>query len=112
MMPTESQPPGSLPRVVMPPISEVWKQRFAAKARKGQGTPCPVCGSLTSFVIDSRIKKLAGCVRRRRLCECGNRYTTLESVVEPKCANPPSAQECQGALDVVRELINKHLGEA
>jgi len=40
---------------------------------------CPKCNKATS-VIDSR-KKEAG-VRRRRVCECGERFTTNEVIVE------------------------------
>jgi hypothetical protein len=40
---------------------------------------CPKCSKATS-VIDSR-KKEAG-VRRRRVCECGERFTTNEVIVQ------------------------------
>jgi transcriptional regulator NrdR family protein len=42
---------------------------------------CPKCSKATS-VIDSR-KKEAG-VRRRRVCECGERFTTNEVIVQLK----------------------------
>ena len=43
---------------------------------------CPKCTSLEDKVIDSRIGKEGNTIRRRREClECGNRFTTTESLV-------------------------------
>jgi len=41
---------------------------------------CEICGSLNSAVIDTRISSVLGkgTVRRRRVCQCDNRYTTYE----------------------------------
>jgi transcriptional repressor NrdR len=45
---------------------------------------CPFCTTLESKVIDSRVSKDGGLIRRRRECEdCGHRFTTYERVEEP-----------------------------
>ena len=45
---------------------------------------CPFCSTTESKVIDSRVSKDGGLIRRRRECEdCGNRFTTYERVEEP-----------------------------
>lgn len=43
------------------------------------GPVCPSCASRISSVIDCR--KSYDNVRRRRECECGYRYTTMEAIV-------------------------------
>jgi len=40
---------------------------------------CPYCGNDKSQVVDSRTKP-DGNIYRRRRCECGIRYTTVERV--------------------------------
>jgi transcriptional repressor NrdR len=43
---------------------------------------CPQCTSIEDKVIDSRISKEGNTIRRRREClECGNRFTTTETLV-------------------------------
>ena len=43
---------------------------------------CPKCGFLEDKVIDSRVTKEGGIVRRRRECaRCANRFTTQEEIV-------------------------------
>jgi transcriptional repressor NrdR len=43
---------------------------------------CPKCTSIEDKVIDSRISKEGSTIRRRREClECGNRFTTTETLV-------------------------------
>jgi transcriptional repressor NrdR len=43
---------------------------------------CPKCTSIEDKVVDSRVSKEGNTIRRRRECaECGNRYTTIESLV-------------------------------
>ena len=43
---------------------------------------CPKCGCTDDTVIDSRVARDGGTVRRRREClSCGHRFSTLESVV-------------------------------
>ena len=43
---------------------------------------CPKCGCVDDKVIDSRVGRDGGTVRRRREClSCGYRFSTLESVV-------------------------------
>lgn len=43
---------------------------------------CPKCTSIADKVIDSRIARDGNNTRRRREClECGNRYTTSETLV-------------------------------
>lgn len=45
---------------------------------------CPFCPRTDSKVIDSRVSKDGGIIRRRRECEgCGKRFTTYERVEEP-----------------------------
>jgi len=44
---------------------------------------CPFCHDLDNRVIDSRLAKDAGTIRRRRECaHCGRRFTTYERVEE------------------------------
>lgn len=38
---------------------------------------CPNCGRMATKVIESR-QKLDGTCRRRRQCECGHRFSTIE----------------------------------
>jgi transcriptional repressor NrdR len=43
---------------------------------------CPNCTSIEDKVIDSRISREGGTIRRRREClECGHRYSTLEALL-------------------------------
>jgi transcriptional repressor NrdR len=43
---------------------------------------CPKCTSIEDKVTDSRISKEGNTIRRRREClECGNRFSTTESLV-------------------------------
>lgn len=43
---------------------------------------CPKCTSIEDKVIDSRIGKEGNTIRRRREClECGNRFSTTETLV-------------------------------
>jgi transcriptional repressor NrdR len=45
---------------------------------------CPFCSQAESKVIDSRVSRDRGIIRRRRECEgCGKRFTTYERVEEP-----------------------------
>ncbi|MFH0799076.1 MAG: transcriptional regulator NrdR [Pseudomonadota bacterium] len=45
---------------------------------------CPFCPRTDSKVIDSRVSRDGGIIRRRRECEgCGKRFTTYERVEEP-----------------------------
>ena len=44
---------------------------------------CPFCGHLENKVIDPRLSKDGGVIRRRRDCdECGRRFTTYERIEE------------------------------
>lgn len=48
---------------------------------EGSGLHCPKCNAIvTSGVVDCRLA--FGGFRRRRECQCGERFTTLETVVE------------------------------
>jgi transcriptional regulator NrdR family protein len=42
--------------------------------------PCPACGNLNTGVKDSRLSGKLGlaAIRRRRVCPCGHRFTTME----------------------------------
>lgn len=43
---------------------------------------CPKCTSIEDKVIDSRISKEGNTIRRRREClECGNRFSTTETLI-------------------------------
>ena len=45
---------------------------------------CPYCPETETKVIDSRVSRAGGEIRRRRECErCGKRFTTYERVEEP-----------------------------
>ena len=44
---------------------------------------CPFCGNLENKVIDSRLSRDGGVIRRRRECnDCGKRFTTYERIEE------------------------------
>lgn len=43
------------------------------------GLLCPACGNDKLVVRDSRPQPCG--VRRRRVCECGHRFTTIETVI-------------------------------
>ncbi|MCW5548519.1 MAG: transcriptional regulator NrdR [Opitutaceae bacterium] len=43
---------------------------------------CPKCTSIEDKVVDSRISREGGTIRRRREClECGHRYSTMEALL-------------------------------
>lgn len=43
---------------------------------------CPKCSSLEDRVVDSRVQREGGTIRRRREClKCGHRYSTIETVL-------------------------------
>ncbi len=45
---------------------------------------CPFCGGIEDKVIDSRMSKDGGVIRRRRECiKCENRFTSYERVEDP-----------------------------
>ena len=41
---------------------------------------CPICKKGETSVVDSRPTEVGTSIRRRRLCECGQRFTTFERV--------------------------------
>ena len=41
---------------------------------------CPFCREKDTSVVDSRPTEDGAAIRRRRLCECGHRFTTFERV--------------------------------
>lgn len=45
------------------------------------GIPCPECGSSSGKVVDSRPRD--GGTRRRRICDNGHRFSTVEVVARP-----------------------------
>ena len=63
------------------------------------GIPCPECGSTDHQVKDTR--PMSGYIRRRRKCECGHRFTTLE-----KLHNSP------GLATIEKDLVSEALDEA
>lgn len=43
---------------------------------------CPKCSSLDDRVVDSRLQREGGTIRRRRECvTCGTRYSTIETIL-------------------------------
>jgi len=46
-----------------------------------KGVACPRCGSPQNLVTDSRPQPQGRYIRRRRRCDCGERFTTMEIVV-------------------------------
>lgn len=46
--------------------------------RRAGGFACPTCGESGTAVTDSRPTEAHGGVRRRRVCRCGARFTTIE----------------------------------
>lgn len=54
---------------------------------------CPECGSTRSKVYESRGSD-AG-VKRNRECECGYRFTTVETVLGPVMRGKPAASRLQ-----------------
>lgn len=43
---------------------------------------CPKCSSLEDRVVDSRVQREGGTIRRRREClKCGHRYSTIETIL-------------------------------
>lgn len=51
-------------------------EQYAAE----DGLKCPSCGSIKLGVSDSR--PFQGTIRRRRKCECGNKFSTIEFVIK------------------------------
>lgn len=45
------------------------------------GIVCPSCGGTSNRVTDSRPAENGGYTRRRKLCACGEKFTTQEIVV-------------------------------
>ena len=44
---------------------------------------CPKCGSQEDRVVDSRLQREGGIIRRRRECvKCGTRFSTLETILK------------------------------
>ena len=41
---------------------------------------CPICKKGETSVVDSRPTEDGTAIRRRRLCNCGERFTTFERV--------------------------------
>lgn len=46
-----------------------------------KGLSCPQCGNAETGVTDSRPDAIGRYIRRRRRCQCGERFTTMEIVV-------------------------------
>lgn len=55
---------------------------------------CPCCGSYDSKVTNSRgvVSQAVGVVRRRRLCVCGARYSTVERLIRDSVRPPTKTQ--------------------
>ena len=62
---------------------------------------CPKCSGPTS-VLDSRMSK-TGRVRRRRQCDKGHRFTTLEVTMDEWSA----FEQMQVMIDAIREEVVK-----
>lgn len=65
------------------------------------GIKCPSCSG-KSMVVDSRPHKKG--IKRRRSCECGHRFSTLETVlkevVKASVARPPSGKRMLHKMDL------------
>lgn len=68
------------------------------------GYPCPACDKLTQ-VKDSR-RTVEGFMRRRRVCECGFRFITVET---PIGLEEPKVEQAREALDVALTEARFHL---
>jgi len=58
---------------------------------------CPTCGSPASHVVDSRGVRASDYIRRRRVCESGHRFSTVETAVR-------ETQKPQDAASIVRRI--------
>jgi transcriptional regulator NrdR family protein len=67
----------------------------------GEGIVCPACGSANVGVKDTR--PFPGGIRRRRLCECGTRFSTMEMPVEDTMDNQKRTL-ILGALDLLAKV--------
>ena len=68
---------------------------------------CPFCRELDNRVIDSRLSKDGGMVRRRRKCSgCSRRFTTYERVEEttPMVVKKDGRRENYDRLKVINGL--------
>lgn len=52
-----------------------------AKSNPVTGICCPACDATGNEVRDSRSNHLNSTIRRRRVCDCGERFSTIEVVV-------------------------------
>lgn len=66
---------------------------------------CPRCGGRT-LVKDSR-PSTGNHVRRRRHCECGNRFTTMETIVVDQ---NPELRAHRTMLEVALAQVREHAG--
>ena len=80
------------------------------RSNNGRATPsvmqCPVCGSNSVIVTDSR-RGPENSIRRRRSCECGYRYTTYEAVGCMRGREAAALARIDQAIDLVRELASE-----
>ena len=53
---------------------------------------CSVCKKGETSVVDSRPTEDGSVIRRRRLCECGERFTTFERVSKSRRINYKSSE--------------------
>ena len=63
---------------------------------------CPVCNSEKSKVLESR-KSSYGIRRRRECLDCGNRFTTLETIIKKQ-------EKRKLKNDVAEEITNNYDG--
>jgi len=85
-------------------------------SREACQLPCPFCGHVGLFVVDSRVVASAGEVRRRRECvQCHRRVTTYEAIeVRQTVRHPRAGGGALEAFDQVRleasivAVLSKH----
>lgn len=72
-------------------------------APKMGGIACPKCGNIDTDVKDSR-QTASGLRRRRRACECGEKFTTYESREKPSTFDDMSNADQTAIREAIRVL--------
>jgi transcriptional regulator NrdR family protein len=69
---------------------------------------CPHCRQRTrSKVVDSRGTKTGEWIRRRRECSCGQRFTTLETLLDADSVRP--GVEVKDVIEAVGMVLTRML---
>ena len=73
---------------------------------------CPFCGNEDTQVKDSRPSEDGGAIRRRRFCtHCGQRFTTIERIVNSIVRQLEASGESDIASKQIGELVMDTLKE-